>query len=157
MVVSRTYSAPLPFMRGRMNLIQRNVDDESNEFVKPDPSDFKSKVPRTRSYNFSRNHATKTCGEINKKAALPLIQRRGRFHKKNLKESNQTGLQRQEVSQKRRKPRVQSGAHVQNIKSRMEFQKFSSRQPDFPVHIRDTSFRTYRLGKLQEQQPALLL
>lgn len=135
MGIFRTYSEPGPSMRGRMNLIHNVFDDESNEFVKPDHSDLKAKVPRTRSYNLSSSRSFDGSGSFIQKTVLPAIHRRGRF----------------QSTEKRRKPRVQSGAAVQNIKSRQEFQSFKSRQPNFPVQIRDTSFRIFREKKLRDQ------
>ena len=149
MVVLRTYSAPGPFMRGRMNLIHNMFDDESNEFVKPGPSDVTAKVPRTRSYNLSSSRGADINRSVNQKTALPVVHRRGRLQKKHEESNEQT--QQASLPHKRRKPRVQSGTAVQNIKTRLEFQSFKSRQTDFPVQIRDTSFRIMREKKLRDQ------
>ena len=161
MVVARTYSAPLPLMRGRMSLIQNIFDDESNEFVKPETTnDSKGKVSRTRSYNITNRCQLNAGGGavVNRKPAIPMIQRKGRFQKKNLDLEESTvseQTQHKDISsssEKRRKTRIQSGAAVRNIKSRKEFQIFASRQPSFPVHIRDpSSLRMHRLKKQQEQ------
>ena len=162
-MVSRTHSAPAPFMRSRM-LLSNLVDDDDNESAihKIDSGCFNTVTsdlnshPRLVLRTHSHSSAGSNSNSVEKILGTSSSPSKSGFAKAD-KQSSTTKQQQQlpiaAASAKRRKPRMQSGEAVKDIRNRQDFRQFvaSHNHGSFPVLIRDQSFRVIRRRTLERR------